>query len=118
MVTLQLVLLVTLPLLTLPGVVTFEMGKLLFGARQKEPLELAQLEDVLIKIIPGYHTIIIPLGDWSKENLKFLCNGKLWVCLFHLCWPTLLEKKEGRLIIYNAFKLNLSHLHTGWLQHY
>ena len=66
-------------LLIQSGVSSFETGNWAFGARWKDQLDLSKLEDVLVKYIPEYHTIVVPLGDWSSQNLKFLCDGMLWV---------------------------------------
>ena len=41
--------------------------------------DLSIHKEVLAGYIPERHSVIVPLGGWSKESLAFLCSGNLWV---------------------------------------
>ena len=48
--------------------------------QERQQVELSKLEEVIVQYIPHpAYSVLVPLGDWSRENLKFLCNGKLSV---------------------------------------
>ena len=73
---------VLLHFLVLPGVLSSGTGqwRALRTVHKEQQLQMSSLEDVLVKYIPDYYSTIVPLGAWSKENLEYFCNGKLWVC--------------------------------------
>ena len=52
---------------------------LVFATGQGSAVELSHLEEVLVEYIPDLFTVVVPLGDWSDENLRFMCSGMLGV---------------------------------------